>query len=536
MGFLDAGKLDAGAELVTDICIVGAGAAGLTIASQLAESAREVCLIESGGMQPDADTQALYDLENAGYPIRDNFMSRARYYGGSCNLWAGRSMKFDEFDMVCRDWVPHSGWPISYAELATYYPFAAGILRLPALHWFEAPAYGDGMSMPERRLFAEGSLTPTVSLWAKKPMRFGAAYRSVLRRARNVRVLLRSNVTKLNVAYEGTSVESVDVATLAGARLRVKAKAFVLACGALENARLLLVSRARHPAGIGNQFDVVGRYFMDHPRAVFGRVRLLPGCRLPVLRGMPLRDGKVQVGIGLSEEIQREEGLLNHYATLEPEVSAYVATQYQTFVQLMKVLLRRGYAGSRWDVGRAKLGDIPGFVYLLTAKELMPHFVYRWYRALQDALNRMPAGGTRIVVYFCEQPPDRESRVTLSPDRDRLGMNKLRLEWRVGPEVVRSVMRLQDLLRTRLKEAGIGTLENPEVEVTFTDASHHMGTTRMSNDPKSGVVDRDCKVHGVRNLFVAGGSVFPSAGHKNPTLTLVALALRLTDHLRRCDF
>ena len=160
----------------------------------------------------------------------------------------------------------------------------------------------------------------------------------------------------------------------------------------------------------------------------------------------------------------------------------------------------------------------------------MPHFAYRWYSRLRSA--RSPRRETHaVVVYFCEQPPDAESRVTLSRELDPLGVNRLVLDWRIGPEVTRSVLELQELLRDCLDRAGIGELENGS-ELRFTDASHHMGTTRMSDDPRSGVVDTDCKIHGLDNLYVAGSSVFPSAGHANPTLTIVALALRLAQQLR----
>jgi choline dehydrogenase-like flavoprotein len=534
MAFLESGALAGTQELTTDVCIVGAGAAGLTIAGELARAGREVCVLESGGMNPDEQTQALCEMENVGYPVREGFMSRARYFGGSCNLWAGRSMRYEPSDMAPREWVPHSGWPIAYAELASYYPAAARILRLPALHQFDPAAHVDRMSPSERRLFAAGAMRPTVSLWAKTPVRFGARYRPLLRRAPHVRVLLNGNVTGLNLAPTGGRVDSVDVSPPAGSRIRVRARTFVLACGALENARLLLASRDRHPEGLGDRFDVVGRYFMDHPRAVFGRLRTFPGCRLPSLRGLPLPDGKVQIGIALSPAAQARDGLLDHYVTLEREVSLYSAEGYQSAVQAMKVLLRRGHAGSRWNLRRAGLGRIPGFVYLLTAKELVPHGLYRAYRTLHNALDRNPKPRRYVIVYFCEQPPDPESRVTLSDARDPFGVNKLRLQWRLAPDVIRSVMQLQEILRARLGEAGIGTLEDGS-DLRFTDASHHMGTTRMSDDPRTGAVDRNCRLHGVDNLFVAGSSVFPSAGHKNPTLTIVALALRLADHLKRLE-
>jgi choline dehydrogenase-like flavoprotein len=442
-------------------------------------------------------------------------------------------MKLSAADLDARAWVPDSGWPLPYTELSRYYPEAARVLGLPAIEMFEPERHRAGLSEAERALFESDSLAAAVSLWGRKPKRFGAAALPVLRRSRNVRLVLQGNATGVELDEAGTRVQAVQVATLSGRRFRVRARAVVLACGGLENARLLLVSRDRHTRGVGNAHDLVGRYFMDHPRAVFGRVRLNEGAPLSLLEGRPLADGKVQLGIGFSPAEQRERGLLDHYATLEVEHSEYTEKQYQSFVRLMKILLRRGYAGSRWKVRGAELGHIPGLVYLLAPRELLPHAVYRWTWHARRALFRRRGGGTRVVVYFCEQPPDPESRVLLSRDRDRLGMNRLVLRWKVGPAVRDSVDRLQELLATTLERTGAGVLEAGRDEIRFTDASHHMGTTRMSDGPRTGVVDTDGRVHGVEGLYVAGSSVFPSASHKNPTLTIVALALRLADHLLR---
>lgn len=532
MSILDARKMDRSMVLDSDICIVGAGAAGTTIAAELEGSSLSVCLIESGGFSPDEETQSLYDLENSGYPIRENFMSRARYFGGSCNLWAGRSMILDEIDMGHRSWVPHSGWPISFSELNRYYPRGAEILGLPSLERFSEGTYRSELTQDEQCLYERALLEPKISLWAKKPKRFAKWSKSRLRKSRNVRLVLNASVTNINLNRDGTAVESIDASTLNHSSLSVRAKAFVLACGGLENARLLLVSRDVHPEGVGNQWDVVGRYYMDHPRAVFGAVRLRENSRLPLLRGVPLRDGKVQFGIGFSEDTQRREELLNHYVTFESQFSDYVEETYQSFVQSMKVLFRKGYAGSRWRIGHAGLSPIPGMIYLITPKELVPHFLYRWYVTLRSVLNPHTGGNKRVIVYFCEQPPDPQSRVTLSTTRDRLGMNRLTLHWRIGPEIERSVFRLQELLHEWLGKKGMGEVENSTADLRFTDASHHMGTTRMSQDPKKGVVDRDCRVHGVSNLFVAGSSVFPTAGHTSPTLGIVALSVRLAERLK----
>jgi choline dehydrogenase-like flavoprotein len=531
LSIVDARALDPDSEIRVGLCIVGAGAVGITIATEVAGAACDVCLVESGGFGPDRETQSLYDLESAGHPMRENFMSRARYYGGSCNLWAGRSMKLEPWDVERRDWVADTGWPLPLGEIAAHYPRAAAILGLPAVEGFERSTYDGALSADERGIFAANALQATVSLWAKRPKRFGSAYRARLRRSRNVRLLLYANATRVNLDRDGAGVESIETRTLDGKRVVIRAKAYVLACGGLENARLLLVSRERHAAGVGNAHDLVGRYFMDHPRAVFGRVLLRPGCRLPLLRGAPLRDGKVQLGIGASPEAQRRRGLLNHYATLESEFSGYAAGSYQSMVRVAKVLLRRGYSGSRWDVSRARLGEIPGLVYLLTPKELMPHALYRSYLALRNAVHPRPYGASRVVVYFCEQAPNPASRVSLSRERDRLGLERLVLDWRLGDETTRSVMELQELIRERLSETGFGQLQ-PGRDLAFTDASHHMGTTRMSESPRHGVVDTECRVHGVTNLYLAGSSVFPAAGHANPTLTLLALGIRLAQRLR----
>jgi choline dehydrogenase-like flavoprotein len=533
VAIIDANKLQSNSVLETDICVVGAGAAGITLSSDFDGSSESVCLLESGSYDVDENTQSLYDFPIAGYPVRENFMSRARYFGGTCNLWAGRSMKLTELDFEARDWVPNSGWPISYTELNRYYDKAAKILKLPSFEIFENVTLERGMSQSEKALFNNDDLKPNISLWGKRPLRFGAAYKAKLKRSRNITVYLNANVTEVMLNPEGNSVEELRIATLSGNRASIRSKRFVLACGGLENARLLLASRGVQNSGIGNQFDVVGRCFMDHPRAVFGTVRLCGKQRLPLLLGVALRDGIGQVGIQLSETVQRKERLLNNYLSLERQWSPQTAKAYQSFIHSMKILLRRGYSGKRLTFSGAKLAMIPELIYLLAPRELTPHFLYRIVNATRKKFAKDLTELT--VVNYCEQVPNRESRVFLSEQRDKLNMNRLILDWKVGTEETRTLMRLQQLLDLHLRKhqiAYLATDSNETHNISYTDASHHIGTTRISENPKTGVVDRNCKVHGVQNLFIAGSSVFPTCGYANPTWTIVALALRLADHLR----
>lgn len=532
MSFMDARDPSVPRQLEAGVCIVGAGAAGITLAKALAGIAGGVLLVESGGFEPDEATQSLYQLNNIGYPQRPDYMSRARYFGGSCNLWAGRSMTLQPHDFAARPWVPHSGWPISFDAVDAWYTEAARILDLPPVD--EAISQVDRMTTAdERTLLHSSALAPTHSLWARKPKRFGSSTRAALRRASNLRVLTHASAVGLVPADTGTSIRSLRLRTLAGREIEVTAKRFVLACGGIENPRLLLASHERWPAGIANEHDVVGRYFMDHPRAVFGRLHAPASARLKLLRGRPLAHGKLQLGLALSPQQQAECGALNHYVTLEAQHSGYTEARYQSFVQTMKVALKRGYAGNRWDIARSSVERLPEMIYLLSPKELMPHPVYRAYVGLRDAWPRKQAATTYVLVYFCEQPPDPRSRVTLDTQRDALGMNVANLDWHLGADITASVLGMQDVLRGEFARAGLGSLEAGSGEPTYTDASHHMGTTRMSLDPRQGVVDTDCRAHGVDNLYLAGSSVFPSAGYANPTLTIVALALRLADHLRK---
>jgi choline dehydrogenase-like flavoprotein len=532
VSLLRAGEVAAGDTLEAEVCIVGAGAAGITLARALAAAGRAVLLVEGGGPEPDAATQALHDTASIGYPVRPNYMARARQYGGTCNLWAGRSMRLLPIDMEARGWVPWSGWPIGHGEIERWYPEAGKVLGLPDLGHFAAAGWAARLTGAERRLLAGGRLAPTVSLWARRPMRFARVHGGELRRSARIRVLLGANVTAIRLDRAGTGVGHLEAAALDGPRFRIRARRFVLAAGGIENARLLLASSDREPGGIGNRHDLLGRFFMDHPRAVFGRVHFAPGVRLPLMRGLPLAGGKVQLGVALSDAVQREERLLNHYLTFESEVSGYTQQTYEQAVSVAKVVLRRGHAGSRLALPRANVQGVPGFFYLLTPKELMPHWLFRWQTLARDALIRPKGPTRRVVVYFCEQPPDPESRVTLGDERDALGVPRPVLDWKVGADVVGSVMRLQAILGEEVAARGLGRLEpGREADLRFTDASHHMGTTRMGATAAEGVVDTDCRVHGINNLWLAGSSVFPCCGHANPTLTIVALALRLADHL-----
>ncbi len=534
MTLLDLDTLESGTRLAARIAIVGAGAAGITLARALAARGLDVVLLEGGGPRPEEPTQQLHELVSVGYPLRPGHVNRAREFGGSCNLWAGRCMRLTPFDLSRRPWVAEVGWPIGPEAIEPWLPQAARLLGLPDPAAFALDAHAHILSAHERRLLEAGPFAPILSLWARRPRRFARHFRTELVRSERIRVVLHANAVELETDAGGSRVVAVRCRSLSGRELRVEAEVVVLACGGIEVPRLLLLSRRHRPAGLGNEYDLVGRFFMDHPRTAFGRVRVRAGVALPLARGWPLRDGRVQLGFALPPALQAREELLHHYATLEEEHSGYTEQHYQTAIELGKVLLRRGHAGSRLDLGRIRqAARLDSLVYLLPPKEILPFPLWRAWRILKSRLESRRRERRYVVVYFCEQPPLAESRVMLDDSRDALGLPRVRLDWRIPVSVHASLERLQHHLARAFAASGLGTLEPGTGTPHYTDASHHLGTARMAASPRQGVVDPDLRLWSVPNLYVASSAVFPTGGHANPTLTLLALTLRLADHLAR---
>lgn len=526
MPVLNVASEDPGAIHETDICIIGSGPAGGTLATALGQMSCRVTLVESGGIDPDPALQSLNEIAYSGYPGRQDFMTRVRLFGGASNLWPGRCMRLRPLDIARRDWVANSGWPISYDELARYYPAAAQRLGLPSLpnrpDATDIYAYGGD----EAGLAEAGELRPDCALWGKSPRRIGKADRRRFERRGDRTLLLSLTALELRMNEAQTRVTTIRAVSPGGRRVELRAHVFVLACGGLENARLLLASHKQYASGVGNTHDQVGRYYMDHPRAIAGRVRLTGRPNLGRLLGVPLADGRLKMGLTLSPDRLETEGLLSCLVDLEPSYSPGSTLIYGSAMEAARRLYRRRFGHHAGQ--RVPLAVAGRYLYQLTLRELMPHWLYH-----QLHFIRKRRATELVAVAHCEQAPDPASRVTLTADRDRFGMPKPCLHWQVGEPEQRSAQRTLQVLDSVLRRQRLGELTESDATPEFGDAAHPMGTTRMSSDPRAGAVDSDCRIHGMDNLYMAGSSVFATGGYANPTLTIVALALRLADHLRR---
>jgi choline dehydrogenase-like flavoprotein len=516
-------------DLEVDLCVIGAGAAGITIAQAFADSRYRVCLIEAGGFDYEEETQALYDGQSVGIPVGLDF-GRLREFGGTTNHWSGRCAPLDEIDFAQRDWVPHSGWPLGPDELQPYYLRAAAVCGFPDAWSPDGSVLRDlDVIMPE---LDRDRLRPFVWHYAREggdtPWNFGLRYRDRLDQSQTVQVLLHANLTRIEASSNQDAVDAVTVASLNGNACRIVARHFILCCGGIENARLLLAACPEAPQGLGNRHDLVGRFFAQHPRGP-GAVLIPAHAGLQDLFStfiLPSSGLEFGLGLALAPEAQREYGLLNCSAVLTYQQDPHSgwAAAKQLGQELRAGQMPEHLGEEIWDV----LRDLGG-----VATNLERHLV--------EGRRADPPLISATVLLDIEQSPNRDSRIMLGDGHDALGMPVVRVDWRLSELERRTAAQFSTFIGTELARLGLGRMRleswltdaSPLSEAPIEETYHHIGTTRMADDPAQGVVDAQCRVHGMANLWVAGSSVFPTGGHVNPTFSIVALALRLADHLQK---
>ncbi len=509
--FVDARLLPQDTEVEADICIFGAGAAGITLARALSGGSRKIVVFESGGFDFDIDTQNLYAGDVIGFSYTPIDRDRLRFLGGSTNHWQGSCRPFDAFDL--------DDWPIGLDVLEPYYQQAQQVCQLGP-YTYNPQDWSDSEARPISTIGTDSLKTSLFQY--SPPTRFGTVYRNDLATAGNLTVYLHANLVNIDTNDAASGVTGAQIACLGGKRFRARARQYVLATGGIENVRLLLTSNRVQKTGLGNGNDLVGRYFMDHvyvPRAA----TVLADVASPEVRFYDhhmVRGHPVEGILVASDELRRAKQMPPFYIGFRVPAPEIVALGVDRLPAPLRGMLGEGIAQNI------------EFYYSRTASALqMPA---KW---LYGKMWRTPPG--TFVTCYCVGPnPDPQSRVTLSNTVDALGLRQTQLDWRLPGNFEQDMHRAHEQLAQLLGRTGVGRLRiessatgyDPMQDVV--NAHHHMGTTRMHDDPRQGVVDRDCRIHGIGNLFVAGSSVFPSYACDDPTMTIVALALRLADHLK----
>jgi len=538
MKILDLRSMPAGQFLQADLAIIGAGPAGLTIARELAGTRIRVFVLESGGRDFEPDIQALNEVENIGEPVDRGaaalgrgysdelswlneipaFELRNRLIGGSTHTWIGKCAAFDEIDFAERPWVPNSGWPIDRRSLSDALDRAAALLNLgPNI-------YDEGLdrllrSPPVKLGLDRNLLRPFFWQFSHsrerrgEPLRFREEFKRL--EAVNVDTVTNATVTRIKADTRSHGPFSLEIRTPHGNHAVVQAQVVVLCAGGIENARLLLAS------GIGSDRDVVGRYLADHPRTVVARFDKVEAAAVArhfgffgLAEGRPARF--YLRGLALSPRLQEREGLLNCAAYPVQELA-----EDDPWIALKR--FRRS-------------GRFQHALNVLSSPDLLATGLYR--RLIQKRGLPRKLDGLRFDV-MVEQQPDPESRVTLSARRDVLGVPLPRIDWKISAQESKSISLFARLMSEEFNRVGLPQPQlagwiarNDPTAASFSDMAHPAGTTRMGTDPATSVVDENACVHGIEGLYVAGSSVFPTAGHANPTLMIVALSIRLADHLK----
>jgi choline dehydrogenase-like flavoprotein len=508
-------------DITADLIIIGGGAAGITLCREFIGRAQKVCLLEAGGLDYDEQSQDSYRGKNVGLPYFALEDCRLRYFGGSTNHWGGLCLKMEPADFTARPWMPYSGWPFTHEELMPFYGRAAAICEIGEPRFDESLWRDLDIQPPQfdkHKLFTR--------FGRDSPTRFGTHYREELRKAENVTIYLNANVTKFVTSAAGDHLESVEISTYQGKHGNAKGKFFVLATGGIENARLLLNSEVT-PNGLGNSSGLLGRCFMEHAHVSSGLIASGPDAPIRVAFD------KHPTNPGLNAFYAGWRAVNDRRFPDHPIGMAYnLIRHFETVVAAL--------------YGKVVYGEFGKFLDPDDLRSFNPHLALapevQEKEQVHDICATLWGRRTEMldVLVRLEPRPNPDSRVFLDDERDRLGLRRAILDWRLTAEDRKTVAVFMRTLAAELGrlEAGRVKIEewvlNPDSPwpSSLYAGNHHMGTTRMSRERDKGVVDADCRMHDVDNLYLGGSSVFPTAGFANPTFTIVSVSLRLAEHLK----
>jgi choline dehydrogenase-like flavoprotein len=520
----DGDKINENTKIVTNVCILGGGVAGIVLANELKDKFEDIVLIESGGESYTQEAQDLYKPSVKPQLLPDPSYSRLRFLGGSSNHWENNTSPLSPIDFEYRDWIPHSGWPISFSDITPYYDMAAfycgvGQDGYDTKFWTER--FND-------RNLAENAkqLETRIAKASLPPVRFFHSYGELLKASNSVHIYKNSNLTDVTFDTKTKKIKQVDIVSNSGVHFQIHADVFIMCLGGIENARMLLVFNEKYNNMLGNQGDKVGRYFMEHPTPRAAQILVDNPEQFDLYKSHNVNNKHVIGFFSLSDQTLAQEATTNLRIPLVPttnySLSDGISSSHIIGESLAKGELPDNIGSHLYNI----ISDIDMVAEGIARKK----FDYRLFEHANETAGF-------LCPMMMEQTPNLSNRVKLSKTKDRFGIPQILIDYEVSNDDKNRVWKSLNIVATELGANSLGRmrlLKNREPRLWTNQlgfSHHHMGTTRMSEGPDSGVVDKNSLVFGTENLFIAGSSVFSTGGHVPPTLTICALSIRLSNYI-----
>lgn len=525
---IDGKELDEQASFECDLCIVGGGVAGSVLATELVDSGIDIIILEAGEEFYDEEVQEAYRAESIPKHFDDPYSSRLRMLGGSSNHWENSTEEFDPIDFERRSWIPNSGWPISYDDVKPFYPKAGEYCNVGSAG-FDGKTWKKALPF-EDILDDSSDLETSVTKTATYSTAFFDDHLSQIIDEKNIRVITRATLTDIIYSGESRNITSITFNSLPGRAHTVRAKLFVMGLGGIENTRLLLSFNEKYNNQIGNSGGNVGRYFMEHPTIRGLHFYPFENKPLPEVYAQPVEYDSFQLKarIKVKEETLYRQNMNNLRFTVVPQTHLILSHGVSSAHILKKHAAQGEVADDFGSHVSNVLGDL-GMVADGFSRKMFD-------KKITDKGDEF--GGYQVITMI-DQSPEANNQILLGSEPDRYGLKRVKINWSMSDfdkyltwktlEFVAKDETLNQFGRFRL----LKERESRIWESQLGYGHHHMGTTRMAGSVKNGVVDKNCLVFGTNNLYIAGSSVFPTGGHVPPTLTIVAMSIRLARHLER---